>query len=84
MTAIRNDRAYNEVRRGAEASLITAMGRLASHTGQVVTRDETLAHTHEFAPQLDQLTMDSPAPVQAGADGKYAVPRPGIETRREY
>jgi predicted dehydrogenase len=84
MEAIRNNRPYNEVRRGVEASLITAMGRLAAHTGQVVTRDQTLNHEHEFAPNVDQLTMDSPAPLRAGADGKYPVPRPGIERRREY
>jgi hypothetical protein len=39
---------------------------------------------HEFAPQVDKLTMDSPAPLQAGSDGKYPVPQPGINTEREY
>src|SRR5262249_47293884 len=29
MAAIRNDKPYNEVKRGAEASLVTAMGRMA-------------------------------------------------------
>jgi predicted dehydrogenase len=84
LAAIRNDRPYNETRRGAEASLITAMGRMASHTGQVITRDQMLACTHEFAPNVDRLTLDGPAPLQAGPDGKYPVPRPGIERRREY
>ena len=40
--AIRHDKPYNEVKRGAEASLVTAMGRMAAHTGQVVTYDEML------------------------------------------
>ena len=84
LQAIRQNRPYNEVRRGAEASLITAMGRMAAHTGQIITRDDMFNNEHEFAPNVDQLTMDSPAPVQAGADGKYPVPRPGIVTRREY
>jgi predicted dehydrogenase len=84
MDAIRNNRPYNEARRGTEASLITAMGRLAAHTGQAVTREQMLNHEHEFAPNVDQLTMDSPAPLRAGPDGKYPVPRPGIERRREY
>jgi hypothetical protein len=39
---------------------------------------------HEFAPDVDKLTMDSPAPVQADANGKYPVPQPGIKTKREY
>jgi predicted dehydrogenase len=84
MEAIRQDKPYNEVRRGAEASLVTAMGRLAAHTGRVVTFDEMLNHDQELAPGVDQLAMDSPAPVRAGPDGKYPVPQPGILTRREY
>ena len=64
--AIRNDQPYNEVQRGAEASLITAMGRMACHTGQVVTRDQMLNGDHEFAPNVDRLTLDGPAPLQAG------------------
>jgi predicted dehydrogenase len=82
---IRNNRPHNEVRRGAEASLITAMGRFAAHTGQVITRDDYLNHEHEFAPEVDRLTtVDSPAPLRAGPDGRYPVPRPGQVTRREY
>jgi predicted dehydrogenase len=84
MDAIRNNRAYNEVRRGAEASLVTAMGRMAAHTGQLITYDQMLNCEHEFAPAVDRLTMDSPAPLRAGPDGRYPVPRPGVETRREY
>jgi len=84
LDAIRRGQPYNEVQRGAEASLITAMGRMACHTGQVVTRDQMLNHDHEFAPQVDQLAFDSPAPLRLGADNKYPVPQPGIVTRREY
>ena len=83
MDAIRNNRPYNEVARGAEASLITAMGRMAAHTGQIITRDQMLNHTHEFAPQVDRLEMDSPAPLQL-VDGRYPVPQPGILTTREF
>jgi hypothetical protein len=52
--------------------------------GHVVTWDEALNHAQEFAPGLDTLTMDSSAPVQIGADGKYPQPQPGILTDREY
>jgi hypothetical protein len=37
-----------------------------------------------MAPGLDKLTMDSPAPLQAGSNGKYPVPQPGITKQREY
>ncbi len=82
--AIRNDRRYNEANRGIEASLITSMGRLACHTGQVVTRDQMLNHTHEFAPGLEELTMDSASPLQLGDNGLYPIPQPGINRTREY
>jgi predicted dehydrogenase len=82
--AIRDDKPYNEAKRGAEASLVTAMGRMAAHTGQVVTYEQALNHEHEFAPDVDKLTMESPAPLQAGTDGKYPVPQPGLIKDREY
>ena len=82
--AIRQDKPYNEAKRGTEASLATSMGRMAAHTGQVITWDQMMNCEHEFAPGLDALTMDSPAPVQADSDGKYPVPQPGIVKKREY
>jgi len=82
--AIRHDTPYNEAKRGAEASLVTSMGRMAAHTGQVVTFEQMLNCPHEFAPDLDKLTMDSSAPLVAGPDGRYPVPQPGIVTQREY
>jgi predicted dehydrogenase len=82
--AIRENRPYNEVVRGTQASLVTSMGRMAAHTGQVVTYDEILNSDHEFAPDVDKLVLDGPAPIQADAGGKYPVPQPGITTRREY
>lgn len=82
--AIRNDKPYNEVKRGAEASLTSSMGRMAAHTGQIITFDQILNSDHEFAPDVDKLTMDSPAPLQLQADGKYPVPMPGITKKREY
>ncbi len=83
--AIRNDvKGYNEVERGTQASLVTAMGRMAAHTGQVVTYEQMLQCEHEFAPQVAELTMDGPAPLTAGPDGTYPVPAPGIKTDREY
>jgi predicted dehydrogenase len=82
--AIRKDKPYNEARRGTEASLVTCMGRMAAHTGQVITRDQMLKCDHEFAPDVDKLTLEGPAPLACGDDGKYPVPQPGIKTKREY
>lgn len=84
MDAIRNDKPYSEVERGAKSSLVTSMGRMAAHTGRVVTYDEILNSDHEFAPDVDKLRLDSLAPLQAGPDGKYPIPLPGLNKRREY
>jgi hypothetical protein len=82
--AIRQDQPYNEVERGAKASLVTSMGRMAAHTGQVITFDDMLNCEHEFAPTVDKLVLDGPAPLKADANGRYPVPLPGIVTDREY
>jgi len=39
---------------------------------------------HEFAPGVDQLTMDSPPPLKSNSDGKYPIPMPGMVKNREY
>lgn len=82
--AIKKDKPHNEAKRGAQASLVTAMGRMACHTGRVVTYDQMLNHDHDLATDADKLTLDGPSPLKPGADGKYPIPRPGIETKREY
>jgi predicted dehydrogenase len=81
--AIRQDQPYNEARFGAESSLVTSMGRMAAHTGREITYEEMLNCDHEFAPDVDKMTMDSPAPIQLEEDGKYPFPNPGVKTR-EY
>ena len=84
MTAIRENKPFNEVERGVMASVVTAAGRFATHTGQEVTVDQVLNHDHDLCPNADQLMMDSPAPLQTNPDGKYPVPQPGIIKDREY
>jgi predicted dehydrogenase len=83
--AVRKDKIYNEVKRGAEASLVTSMGRMASHTGQIITFNDMLNCSHEFAPAVDKLAFDSPAPLQVeSSSGHYPYPQPGILRNREF
>ena len=82
--AIRLDKPYNEAARGAEASLVTSMGRMAAHTGKTITYEQMASCDHEFAPGLDKLTAGSPAPLQPDSAGRYPVPQPGLTTKREY
>jgi len=84
MDAIRNNKPYNEVKRGVEASMTTSMGRMAAHTGQEILWDDFVKLDHEFAPGLKELTMSSPPPLKSNAEGKYPVPMPGITKHREY
>ena len=55
------------------------MGRMAAHTGQVITFDEMLNCEHEFAPDVDKLTMNGPAPLQT--DAQRQVPGPAARHR---
>jgi predicted dehydrogenase len=82
--AVINDKPYNEVPRGVEASLVTSMGRMAAHTGQEITYEQMLDCPHEFAPDVANMTADGPAPVMPDADGKYPVPMPGVNKEVEY
>jgi predicted dehydrogenase len=84
MDAIRNDKPYNEVPFGVQASVVTSMGRMAAHTGQEIRYDDMLNHPHEYAPGIDKWTMDSPPPVTSDANGLYPVPMPGVKKDREY
>ncbi len=84
MKMIRSNTPYNEVTRGVHASVATSMGRMAAHTGQVITFDQMLNCEHEFAPNVDKLTMNSDSPLMPLANGRYPVPQPGILIDREY
>lgn len=76
LTAIRENRAHNEVERAAYTNLTSIMGRAAIHMGRIITWDEMLASNFKFCPNVD-FTMASPSPVQANAEGRYPIPTPG-------
>ena len=84
LDAIRNDKPYNEVPRGVQASVVSNMGRYACHTGQSISYEDMLNHEHRMAPEADKFTRNSPAPLQADAKGRYPQPLPGIVNDREY
>ncbi len=84
MDAIRNNKPYSEVKRGAEASLVTAMGRQAAHSGQLISFDQCLNHEPELGVGLDKLTYQSNAPLMPGSDGRYPIPRPGQTGDNEF
>ena len=84
IAAIRKNEKYNEVERGCMASIVTSMGRMAAHTGQEMTLEQMMNCEHEFAPDIEKLTMESMSPLLADEEGKYPIPMPGLEKTREY
>ncbi|MDR3109796.1 MAG: gfo/Idh/MocA family oxidoreductase, partial [Planctomycetaceae bacterium] len=76
--AIRNDKPHNETERCAKSGFVGILGRMACESGKEITWDEALASGTELAPNIDKLTMDSPAPVMPDADGNYPVAVPGV------
>ena len=84
INAIRNDEPYNEVERGVRASMVTAMGRFAAHTGKKVSWDDYKDNDFFMSPNADQITMDGPSPLQLDPDGRYPKPMPGVFSKEEY
>jgi predicted dehydrogenase len=82
--AIRENKDHNEVERGIAASVTTSMGRMAAHTGQVITYDQMLNSEHAFSPNVKELTLDGDSPLMPDEEGRYAKPEPGIKKDREY
>lgn len=62
--------------------VVTAMGRMAAHTGQAIIHEQ-LAADH-FASGIDKLTMDSDSPLMRDEHGVDPVPEPGIGKTRGY
>ena len=60
------------------------MGRMAAHTGQVITYDQMLNSEFVMAANVKDLTLESDSPLMPDAEGRYAVPEPGIKKDREY
>jgi predicted dehydrogenase len=85
LDAIRENKPYNEVERGVKASLVTSMGRMSAHTGQLITYEQILNLKHELGAGIDEMTSpESAAPVRANEKGLYPVPEPGVKKGDEW
>ena len=73
--SIRNGGVIADAENGAKSTMTAIMGRMATYSGKVIKWDEAMKSNLDLAP--DDLTWDSPAPVQPNADGWYEIPTPG-------
>ncbi|MBN2271903.1 MAG: Gfo/Idh/MocA family oxidoreductase [Sedimentisphaerales bacterium] len=78
LDAIRQNKPHNEARRAGEAEVAALMGRVATHTGQIVTSDQIMNSNFQFVEDIDNMTFDTPAPIHDDPEGIYAPPQPGI------
>tara|TARA_R110002167_G_scaffold189845_2_gene392018 strand:+ start:245 stop:1588 length:1344 start_codon:yes stop_codon:yes gene_type:complete len=73
--SIRNGGVLADAENGAKSTMTAIMGRMATYSGKVITWKDAIESNLDLAP--DDLTWDSPAPVQPNADGWYEIPTPG-------
>ena len=73
--SIRNGGVISNAENGANSTMTAILGRMATYSGKVVKWDEAIKSNLALA--AEQLTWDSPAPVQPNADGTYVIPMPG-------
>lgn len=76
--AIRQGKRLNDGYHGAKSSMTAVLGRLVTYSGQEITWEEAVNSNVALAPGLEQMTADTPAPVQPDADGNYPIARPGL------
>lgn len=74
--AIHEDLPYNEAQRGADATMVAILGRMANYSGKTVTWDDAMASNQKLVPE-GLVDFSSEAPVQPDADGWYPVAVPG-------
>jgi myo-inositol 2-dehydrogenase / D-chiro-inositol 1-dehydrogenase len=74
--AIRNDKPYNEAEYGATSTMTAILGRMATYSGQKVKWDQAFQLTTPMTVDAEEWT--AAAPVQPEADGRYAIPIPGV------
>ncbi len=64
----------NDLQNGAEATLTTLLGRFASYSGQMVSRDEVLNSTRQLMPA--EVQWNDMPPTLPDEKGFYPIPQP--------
>lgn len=75
--AIRRGDVPNEGDYGALSTMTAILGRMATYSGKVVKWEDAINSKLQLADTDAIHSLDDPAPVQAGDDGRYPVAVPG-------
>ncbi|SDM31280.1 Gfo/Idh/MocA family protein [Kriegella aquimaris] len=75
INSIINNKPLNQVDYGAKSTLTTIVGRMAIHSGQIITVEEALKSKKSILPK--EFNWDAEMPSMPGPDGNYSIPVPG-------
>lgn len=75
INSIIENRPLNQVDYGAKSTLTTIIGRMAIHSGKIITVEEALKSEKSILPT--EFKWDAEMPSMPGPDGNYAIPIPG-------
>lgn len=78
INALMRGEIYNEGEYGCKSTFAAILGREACYSGKSIKWDDLLARGIDYAPGIDDYTIDSTPPVVKGPDGAYPVPKAGI------
>jgi predicted dehydrogenase len=73
---IRQGKTRNDAEYGANSTLMGIMGRMATYTGQVITREQALNSKEVLVPDIHDWNGEPL--IKPDADGWYPVAKPGI------
>ncbi len=74
--AVREDTPHNEAERGATSTMTAILGRMATYSGQLIRFEDALASELALVPE--RYAWDANPPTVPNADGRYAIPVPGV------
>tara|TARA_R110002020_G_scaffold184120_1_gene380974 strand:- start:74167 stop:75432 length:1266 start_codon:yes stop_codon:yes gene_type:complete len=75
INSILTDKPINQLDYGIKSTLTTIMGRMAIHSGQIITLEQALTSKVSLLPK--EFTWDASMPDTPGKDGNYQIPMPG-------
>ena len=73
--AIRNNKPYNEAEYGANSTMTSILGRMATYSGKVIDWDDAIKSEISYFPE--RLAWDANPKSMPNADGYYQLPVPG-------